>query len=92
LFDPSGLYVKAGLESQTNQYEDAQAARPCYGTGWCLTPAYSGPIGTLKLGVSVAFTEHLTVDYGFTHRSYVNTGRDRGLEFAFLELTYRPFR
>lgn len=92
VFDPSNVYVTGGLEYQTNQYRDAHMARPCYGTGWCLTPAYSGPVGVLKVGVTMPISAGIQMTYGFQHRSYVNTGDDRGIEFGFVELTWRPFR
>jgi hypothetical protein len=92
LFDPGNVYVTAGLEYQTNQLRDQQMLRPCWGTLWCSQPAYSGPIGSLTLGVTIELGKAWAVDYGFMHRSYTSTSEDRGLEFAFAEVTWRPFR
>ncbi len=92
LFDPSNVYITAGLDAAIDRPSDERLARPCYGTAWCVRPRPSGPIGTIKIGAVVSLSNELTIDYGLSHRSYVNTSIDRGGEFAFVELTWRPFR
>lgn len=91
LFNPSGIYMTAGLEFQMTNRDPVRVER-CYEVAYCTRPAYSGPIGTLKLGMASAITERLTLDYGLEHRSYTDTNRDRGQEFAYLNVTWRPFR
>lgn len=91
VFDPSAVYITAGLEAQLTHREPVRVVQ-CYETAYCVRPAYSGPIGTLKLGVAAPLTKRITLDYGLEHRSYTNTNRDKGQELAFVTLTWRPFR
>lgn len=90
VFDPSNVYVTAGIESQITNREPVRVVS-CYEVAYCTRPAYKGPLGTLKLGVILPVTSQVSIDYGFAHRSYLNTNRDNGLEVAFVELTWRPF-
>jgi hypothetical protein len=91
LFDPANVYVSAGLESQFTNREPVRVVE-CYETAYCARPAFTGPMGVLRLGVKADLTTNLTLDYGIAHRSYVNTNRDNGFEVVFVELTWRPFR
>jgi hypothetical protein len=91
VFDPSAVYVTAGLEAQLTNIEPVRVVG-CYETAYCTRPAYSGPIGTLKLGVSTQLTKQFALDYGVEHRSFTNTNLDKGQELAFVSLTWRPFR
>lgn len=92
LFQPSNLYVTAGLEAELNHPSDERIARPCYHTGWCMKPRNSGAVGTLRIGMAAEITDSITLDYGLEHRSLVNTNRDRGQESAYVSVTWRPFR
>ncbi len=92
VFDPSNVYVTVGLESRIHDGDDTQRVERCYQVAWCTRPNYTGPVGTLKLGVSARLTDSLFLDYGIAHRSMVSTNRDGGQEFAFAQITWRPFR
>lgn len=92
VFDPSNVYMKAGIENQFHDGDRIKLAQSCYGTAYCVRDTPDGPHGTLKLGVSMELTRTLALDYGVAHRSYVEYNRDHGQEFAFAELTWHPFR
>lgn len=92
LFDPSGVYLTAGVASMIHDGDDLRYAQRCYEVAWCTRSRPPGPTGTLKLGVSVELIRSLALDYGLEHRSFIDTNRDNGQEFAFVELTWRPFR
>jgi hypothetical protein len=91
IFDPSNVYLTAGLEATLSEPGNQRISTRCYKTAWCVREQPSGLIGTLKIGSVVQISKDLTIDYGLTHRSRTNTG-DRGSEFAFIEMTWRPFR
>ena len=91
VFNPSSVYLSGGLDVLLDKPDDERLARPCYVVAWCVRPRPSGPIGHLRLGVMVNATDSIVINYGLEHRSYINES-DRGSEFAFLELTWRPFR
>ncbi len=91
LFDPANVYVAAGLDMQTTNRDNVRLVN-CYETAYCVRPAFSGPIGTLRLGMEVRLTNGVTIDLGLSHRSYVNTNLDRGQESVYASLTWRPFR
>lgn len=84
MLDPGNVYITAGLETQI--------ARPQNEGRWCATRWCSGPMGMMRLGVKVDVTSNLQLDYGLLHTSFVNTTRDRGVESAYFNLTWRPFR
>lgn len=92
VFDPSNVYITAGLESTIHSGDNSLRVERCYETAWCTRSGYSGPVGTLKLGVSTPLTRELTLDYGFAHRSMVRTNRDHGQESLYATLTWRPFK
>lgn len=91
VFDPSNVYVTAGLEKTIHDGDSIQIAQRCYDTAYCVKDQ-PGPHGILKLGVSIEFTRSLVFDYGVGHHSYVNYSKDHGQQFAFAELTWRPFK
>lgn len=84
LFDPSGVYIKAEL--------DTTLRRGQYELTWCGKDWCSGPRGVLRLGMAAPLTRHLELDYGLVHTSYVNTTQDQGDESAYVSVTWRPFR
>lgn len=92
VFDPTGVYLTAGVSSQVHDGDKIRYAQQCYNTAWCVRDKPPGPVGTLKLGVSAELVRGLVLDYGLEHRSFVDTNRDNGQEFAFVSLTWKPFR
>lgn len=93
LIDPSNIYLTGGLEAPLNHPSNERIAEPCYGADtWCLSKPNGGAVGTLRLGNVIEVSSEFTIDYGFAHRSLINTNKDRGQEFAYISVTYRPFR
>ncbi len=92
VFDPSQVYVTAGLESAFHDGDRTVLAQRCYGTSYCVKGRPDGPVGTIRLGAQIEFRSGLTIDYGIAHRSYAIWNRDHGTESAFVQLTWRPFR
>lgn len=92
VFDPSNVYLTAGIENQFHDGDRLKVAQSCYGTAYCVRDQPPGAHGTLKLGVSNELSRTLTLDYGIGHRSYIDYSRDHGQEFAFAQLTWKPFR
>ncbi len=85
LFSPSNLYVTGQLYSPLNDQQRH------YEGAWCTRRFCRGPVGELRMGFRAELTDSLEIDLGLTHRSYVQEG-DRGQEYAFASLTWRPFR
>jgi hypothetical protein len=86
LFDSSSVYVTAMALSPIND-NHAQ------GQGlWCADRWCPGAVGQIEIGVSVQATRSLELHYGLRHESMLMIDNDRGQEFAFVSLTWRPFR
>lgn len=93
LFDPSNVYVTAEMEADIFAPHTDMLGGIGHGEGeWCRKDWCTGPVGVLKLGVVTPLTSSFTLDYGFSHRSRINTLHDRGRESVYLSLTWRPFR
>jgi hypothetical protein len=85
VFDPSQVYVTTSIQA------DVRRARYAF-VSWCGDKWCSGPVGEIRLGVMTPVTETVTLDYGVGHKSFIATESDQGLEFAFVNLTWRPFK
>lgn len=92
VFDPSNVYLTAGIDSQIHDGDHLRYAQQCYGTAWCARGKPPGPVGTFKLGVTVEVVRGLVLEYGLEHRSFLNYSKDGGQEFAFAEITWHPLQ
>jgi hypothetical protein len=64
-----------------------------YVTAMALSPINDNHAqGQVEIGVSVQATRALELHYGLRHESMLMIDNDRGQEFAFVSLTWRPFR
>lgn len=86
LMTTMGHNVYATGELQT------QIQKPQFEGRWCQTRWCTGPMGTLRIGTKIDVTREITLDLGVLHSSYVNTNKDRGIESAYMSMTWRPFR
>ena len=86
LFDPSGVYVTAQSVTPINDNHKAGQGLWC-GNRWC-----PGEVGVFEVGVETDLTPNIRLRYGLRHESMLWITNDRGQEFAFLGLTWRPFR
>jgi hypothetical protein len=88
LLDPSNVYITGDIDWSLH----GQGGTAAYREGrWCQNRWCTGPMGTLKLGVTVELTREWSVDYGFKHTSMIDAD-DRGEESFFMSATFRPFR
>lgn len=89
LFDPSQLYVSGEIDFTPPPVRFADGL---YEGRWCRDRFCTGPVGKLRVGVTVDLPEGWTLQYGIEHVSTISTTRDRGAEYPFASLTWRPFR
>lgn len=80
----NGTYVSAGLESQFHASQ--------FDRFYCNGRVCSGAKAVFRLGTAVELTPKLKLDVGVMHQSFANTRRDYGVESAYLNLRWRPFR
>jgi hypothetical protein len=87
----SGCAMNAG-----NIYVRAEAQqvveRPTFEGRWCETRWCEGPLGDIRVGINTDLTREIEIDLGIGHSSYVGTTSDRGVEYVFTNLTWRPFK
>ena len=94
IFDPSNVYITADIEQSRIRRDSSVAAYPgatLYEGAWCYTRFCRGPIGTLKLGVTMPLSREWTMEYGFKHRSFI-LEPDQGSESFYVSATWRTFR
>lgn len=86
VFDPSNVYVSASLAAPiTEAHHDGEGH-------WCNDRWCPGPVGMAEIGVIVELPERLEVRYGIRHESMAFIFNDRGQEYLFAEVSWRPFR
>lgn len=54
---------------------------------WC-----TGPLGMFRIGTKLEVTREISLDFGLSHTSFINTNKDRGEESMYLSLTWKPFK
>lgn len=58
---------------------------------WCYNHWCRGPRATLRVGATWTLPAGWTVDTGYAHTSYAAES-DRGVEYPYISLTWRPFQ
>lgn len=86
LFNPSNIYVTADVLTPVNDARENGEGRWC-NNRWC-----PGPIGAVTVGVRIDVVRGWSLEYGLRHESMLLVDNDRGQEFAFARLSWRPFR
>lgn len=89
VFDPSNVSITGEIDftPPPRRFDNG-----LYEGRWCEDRFCTGPVGTLRIGVDVALPKGWHLNYGIKHTSTVSTARDRGAEYPYLSLTWRPFR
>lgn len=88
VFDPSNVYVTGEVDFAPSKQRFANGL---YEGRWCEDRFCTGPVGTLKIGVEITMPNGWRLDYGFKHTSAIREN-DRGMEYPYLSLTWRPLR
>jgi hypothetical protein len=83
VFCLSNLYITGELTQQNRAWMEGS---------WCRTHWCRGPQAELTIGMKWYVTEHVVVDYGLKHTSFISEPDDRGQEVPFVSLTWRPFK
>jgi len=89
LFDPSNVYVSGEIDFTPRPYRHSDGS---YEGRWCRDRWCTGPVGTFRLGYEADLPNGWRIDLGLKHVSTISTTRDRGTEYPFVAVTYRPFR